>query len=273
MINEFQTYLTAIRGYSKNTAIAYGKDLRQFARFIKTNQPDKRWSTITREDVDAYVIYLSNTGHKPATLCRHIASIDSIYKYMKREGKDVVNPAQYESRPKIGKKQPNTIPLKDLEQAISSADGLARIIIKIMLETGVRVQELLDITKADVDLGNGRIKVRGKGNKERLVYISETTRQQLRMWCNGSTDKLFGALDQREVRRIVYMTLKRYSSAKQLSPHAIRHTYATEMARRGMTATTLQKALGHQRLETTQRYIDYGQIHHEAEVRQLSLFN
>lgn len=273
MINEFKTYLTSIKGYSPNTAKAYGKDLVTFVQYIKTKDINKRWSTITRDDVDAYIIHLSNTDHKPATLCRHLAAISSVYKYMKRQGLKVDNPCQYESRPKRGSHQPNTIPVADVKAASENAEGIAKIILRLMLETGIRIQELLDIKSEDVEMTAGRIKIKGKGNKERYVYITEGTRQQLRTIAARNSDKLFGMLNQREVRRIVFENLKKYSSAKQLSPHAIRHTYATEMAKRGMTATTLQKALGHTRLETTQRYIDYGQLSQEQEIRELSLFN
>ena len=273
MINEFKTYLVSIKGYAVNTAVAYEKDLRAFVQYVQRNATGKRWSTITREDVDRYIIHLSNTNHKPATICRHIASINALYKYMKREGLDVTNPAQYESRPKIGKSIPNTIPVDDLMLAMAKADGTTKILLRIFMETGIRVQELLDIRDNDIDEKAGKIIIRGKGNKEREVYISAETCAMLRAQKSCGRATVFADLTQREVRSRVWQALKGYTNARQLSPHAIRHTYATAMAGRGMTATTLQKALGHEHLETTQRYIDYAQISHEQECRQLSIFN
>ena len=273
MIHEFKTYLVNIKGYAENTAVAYEKDLKAFARYMKTRNDAARWSTISREDVDAYVIHLSTTDHKPATICRHIASISALYRYMKREGHDVEDPAKYESRPKVGKHNPHTIPVDDLTMAMAKAQGLVKIMIRIIMETGIRVQEMLDIKESDIDLGNGTIIIHGKGNKDRLVYVSQDTLNMLRAQKSMGRDTYFGEITQREVRREIWEALKDHTNAKQLSPHAIRHTYATEMAKRGMTATTLQKALGHEHLETTQRYIDYAQVGTEHEIRQLSLFN
>lgn len=273
MINEFKTYLTCIKGYSENTAVAYAKDLRTFARYMRQQDSAKRWSTVTREDVDAYIIYLSNTGHKPATLCRHISSISSLYKYMQREGHDISNPAKYESRPKIGKTIPNTIPVADLRNALQHADGKVKVMLQLLSETGIRIQEMLDITVEDIDMMNGILKIQGKGHKERLVYISSETKNMLISQAKGKHQRIFEGISQLDCRNMIYDALKKYSNAPQLSPHAIRHTYATQMAKRGMTATTLQKALGHEHLETTQKYIDFAQVETERECRQLSLFN
>lgn len=273
MINEFKTYLTCIKGYSENTAVAYAKDCKTFVKFIKENDPEKRWSTITREDIDNYIIHLSNTGHKPATLCRHISSISGIYRYMERQGLLTENPARYESRPKVGKSIPNTISVNELSMAMGKAKGLVKTMIQIIAETGIRLQELLNIKREDIDLENGTIKIHGKGNKERLVYISKELVSILRNQEVNGNKMYFEKITQRECRRQIWEALKDYCNSPQLSPHAIRHTYATVMAKKGMTATTLQKALGHERLETTQRYIDYAQVNVEREIRQLSLFN
>ena len=273
MINEFKTYLTCIKGYSENTAVAYAKDLRTFARYMRQQDSAKRWSTVTREDVDAYIIHLSNTGHKPATLCRHLSSISSLYRYIQREGHDISNPAKYESRPKIGKSSPNTIPIDHLFNAMAKAKGLVKMMIQILAETGIRIQECLDIRQEDIDFLNGTIRIKGKGNKERLVYISKETLTWLSNQNSLGNKTIFGDITQREARREIWEALKDYTNAPQKSPHAIRHTYATEMAKRGMTATTLQKALGHEHLETTQKYIDFAQVETERECRQLSLFN
>lgn len=273
MINEFKTYLTSIRGYAENTAVAYEKDLRNFASYIKRNDAQKRWSTVTREDVDKYIIYLSETGHKPSTLCRHISSLCALYRYMQRQGLQVENPAKYESRPKIGKSNPNTIPIDHLFNAMAKAKGLIKMMMRILAETGIRIQECLDIRQEDIDYLNGTIRIKGKGNKERLVYISKETLTWLSNQNSLGNKTIFGEITQREARREIWEALKDYTNAPQKSPHAIRHTYATEMAKKGMTATTLQKALGHEHLETTQKYIDFAQVETERECRQLSLFN
>lgn len=273
MINEFKTYLVNIKGYAVNTAVSYEKDLRTFVQFIKAQSAAATWSSITQSDVDKYVIYLSQTHHKPATICRHISSISALYRYMKRQGLEVVNPAQYESRPKIAKTIPNTIPTEDIKSAIEHANGMMKCIIRLLLETGIRISELQSIKGEDINMKTGAIKIHGKGMKERYVYVNASTLNMLQLFMTTPSSTLFGMYEQRELRKEIYESLKGHTIAKQKSPHAIRHTYATEMARRGMTATTLQKSLGHEHLNTTQRYIDLGQVSNEIECRQLSLFN
>lgn len=273
MIREFKTYLVNIKGYAENTALAYEKDLKSFVSYMKSRNESARWSTISREDVDAYIIHLSNTEHKPATICRNISSISALYKYMKREGYEVTDPAKYESRPKIGQHLVNTIPVDDLTMAMAKAQGIVKTMIRIIAETGIRVQEMLDIKESDIDFKTGAIRIHGKGNKERMVYVNQDTLNMMRSQNSMSNRSYFGEITQREVRKQIWEALKDHTNAKQLSPHAIRHTYATEMAKRGMSATTLQKALGHEHLETTQRYIDYAQVGTEQEIRELSIFN
>lgn len=261
MINEFTTYLVSIRGLSRNTANAYRKDLKTFVTFIRENEKDARWSTITREHLDKYVIYQTERGLKPATTNRHLAAISSLYDYMKREGYKVENPARYESRRKMVETIPNTIPLEDLKKCIQVADGMIKYIIETLLYTGVRIQECLDIRKSDLDAMNNTIKIHGKGMKERIVYTSPENMEHLIKVSQQYTNeqRVFGYWSQREVRHAIYEVLRPLTTASQVSPHAIRHTFATTMSQAGTNAPTLAKILGHESIKTTQKYIDLGQ--------------
>ena len=261
MIHEFKTYLVSIKGCSENTVESYGKDLRTFVAYIKQHKTDARWSTITRDDLDEYVIYQSGRGLKPTTTNRHLSAISSLYDYMKRQGMDVENPARYESRRKQAETIVNTIPLEDLKKAIAESDGVIKIIIETLLYTGIRLQELLDIRKQDLDSLNKTIRINGKGNKQRIVYTTADNMNHLQEYAKTMipSHRLFYTWSQRDVRTAVYETLRPISSARQLSPHAIRHTFATTMAQAGTNATTLMKMMGHTSLKTTQKYIDLGQ--------------
>lgn len=261
MIHEFTTYLVSIKGCSENTANAYRKDLRSFVTFIKQQRNDARWSTITRDDLDDYIVYQAQRGLKPATTNRHLASISSLYDYMKRQGMQVDNPARYESRRKQAQTIVNTIPVEDVKKAIEVADGSIKVILETLLYTGIRLQELLDIRRCDLDVMNNIIKIHGKGMKERIVYTTGDNMEHLKTYSQsaGLYDRIFSTWSQREVRAAVYEVLRPLSDAKQVSPHAIRHTFATTMAQAGTNAVTLQKTLGHNSLKTTQKYIDLGQ--------------
>lgn len=259
MITEFTIYQLTIQGHAANTAKAYAKDLVSFVSYIKLHKQDARWSTITKDDVEAYMTYLANGGMQPASRNRHLAAIGQLYNYMKYKGYDVENPARFIPRAKIAQKVPNTIPVEDLKKAIKHSTGDIAIIIETLLTTGIRIQELLDMKTEDLDAMNNLIKIHGKGMKERLVYTTAENMRNLVRYANGTKGWLFGHLTQEQVRQDIYDSLKNISQAPQLSPHAIRHTFSTEMAKNGINTSSLAQILGHNSIRTTQRYIDFGQ--------------
>lgn len=273
MITQFIQYLTAIRGYSGNTAIAYEKDLRTFAKYINSERTGKRWSTITREDVDQYIIYLSTNGKSAATINRHLSAISSLYNYMKREGLEVDNPCKYESRKKLAIRVVNTIPVADLEAAAQQGTPTQRVILHTLMATGIRAQELLDLMTTDIDVRNHSLRVRGKGMKERLVPTTTANVLELLQYSGKKIGRIFGNMTQRELRTEVWKALRNVSSAKQLSPHAIRHTFATEMTRAGMPTTTLAEILGHNSVDTTQKYVSQAQVNTAAAYNQFYHLN
>lgn len=274
MIQEFENYLLSIKGYSELTARAYVKDVKAFIKWAKHQDTNVRWSTITRETIDKYVTELVSQGLKPATTNRKLSSIAAIFNYMKREGYEVENPCKYESRRKRPQTIPNTIPQAELKQAYEHAQGVTKLIMGLIMTTGMRIQEILDMTWEDVDFTQNSIKVNGKGLKQRLVYTTSEVLAPLRnvrdhMPVTGAMFKL----EQREVRQRIYDALKPFSSARQLSPHAIRHTFATHAATCGANVSTLGQILGHKHLETTQKYIDMTMAPVRSTCQQYNLFN
>lgn len=260
MIQEYTSYLINVRGYSANTASSYEKDLRNFVSWLKKNEPDVRWSTITRTVIDRYVQDMAEKGLKPATSNRRLAAISGIFNYFKREGLISDNPCRYESRRKVAKTLPNTIPTDELKEAYLNTTGVTKLMIGLLTTTGIRVQEMLDLDWSDIDFEAAALRVHGKGGKDRIVYTSEeilTDLANVKKYLQPS-GKLF-YLTQRDVRYKLYSALKQYSQAKQLSPHAIRHTFATNLAKNEVSATTIQALLGHSDIKTTQRYIDMSQ--------------
>lgn len=259
MIDDFINYLVTLKGYSANTADAYRRDLHDFAAWARANLADARWSSITRTDIDNYIKFLVDSDLKPATTNRRLASISGLYRYFKRQGHDIENPCKYESRRKIADTIPNTIPSVELQAAYNNATGATKIMLGLLATTGMRIQELLDLRYEDIDFEKCSIKVKGKGNKERLLYTSPNYLETLRtVHCNGATGIIFN-VTQRDARRKIWEALKPYSHAPQLSPHAIRHTFATNQAANGTNCSTLAEILGHKDLNTTQKYIDLGQ--------------
>lgn len=261
MIKEYINYLLHIRGYSENTARAYEKDLKAFAIWVKSNRPGKGWSSITISDVDAYITAQAVKGLKASSTNRQLAAISGIYNYMQRNGHNVINPCKYESRRKRGETVPNTIPAEDLQQAYDNAHGVTKVILGILCTTGIRIQELLDLTWQSINFATGAIKIQGKGNKERVVYTTldklDTLQAVSKLPGHDGAERIF-TLNQRTVRKMIFAALIPFSNAKQLSPHAIRHSFATQAAAQGCNVATLSKVLGHKHFETTQQYIDLG---------------
>lgn len=260
MIQKYINYLRNLRGYAENTAVSYEKDLRAFVTWVRGNVPGATWSTLTRDDIDRYIMTLASAGLKPATTNRRLAAISGLYNYMRREGYEVENPCRYESRRKRAKTIPNTIPANDLRAAYDHAVGATKVMLGLLITTGIRIQELLDITWEDIDFEDLSIKITGKGNKQRRVYTQAAQLETLRLLKEQQavSGRIF-TIDQRTARTMIWESLKPYSSARQLSPHAIRHTFATQLATQGVNVTTLAKILGHDRIGTTQQYIDMTQ--------------
>lgn len=261
MIQEYVIYLRKIRGYSENTIKAYAKDVEEFATWLKENKEDARWSTTTRDDVDKYIIYQTEKGHSASTTNRQLAAISSIYKYFQRQGFDAENPCKYESRKPIAERIPNTIPMNNLRTAYANSRGGARRMLGILISTGIRIQEMLDLTWEDINFEENTIRVQGKGDKQRDVFPDKNVLDEFRQLyiMAKPTGKIF-FFGQRKAREIIWEALRPYCRAKQLSPHAIRHSYATDLAQRGYNVSYIAKILGHKHLETTQKYIDSAAI-------------
>lgn len=261
MIPEFIQYLKAIKGYSPNTAKAYHNDLISFVSWAKEHKEDARWSKIDRSDIDAFIIYQEAKGLKPATTNRQIAAISTFYNYLMRENRIKENPCKYESRRKLGTSIPKTIPVADIKEAYDHAQGFAKTMLGVISSTGIRIQEFLDIEVEDINTMENTLTIRGKGNKERKVYLDTTSIELLSSAMQGEEPhgRLF-SIDQRHARYLLWQALQQYTTARQLSPHVLRHTLATYMAKQGVNVATIAQILGHKDIKTTQKYIDLAEM-------------
>ena len=253
MIQTFCQYLSINRGLSENTVKAYREALHSFAIWANDNEPGTRWSKVTKQQIDNYVESMVLDGYQPATIKQHISALRTFYKTCQAMGTMENNPARYVSTPKLGKCLPKTIEREAITAALNDpkVDRETKGAIAIIYETGLRLQELLDLRAQDIDSGKQSIKVHGKGRKERVVFYSDLCKQYGHYWHGWKHT-------QREVRHEVYTALKPHSQAQQLSPHALRHTYATEMLNNGMSITAIAKLMGHEHETTTERYAQLG---------------
>ena len=265
MLTRFENYLRNIKGYSERTTSEYLKDLKAFARWAKTHREGAKWSTLTRSDIDEYISMRASEGIKPATTNRELASISALYRYFIREGLMKTNTCRLKSRRQQAAQLANTIPSEDLKAAYEHSTGLVHVWIGLLATTGIRISELLALRWEDIDFKASSLEIMGKGSKERIVYTSPEYLELLKQAYERkpSEGRIFG-YDQRDARYMLWQALKPYSRAKQLSPHAIRHTFATNLATNGVNVTTIASILGHNRIATTQKYIDMSQANTQA---------
>jgi len=261
MIQEFANYLRSIRGYSENTIKAYCADLRSYAQWARENTNQARWRDTTREHLDMYLTYLCDKGLKPTTTNRHLAAIATLFRYFQRQGMVVENPCRYESRRKQPKTEPATIPTQHIAKAYQRTKGLRHNMLGILASTGIRIQEMLDLEWQDIDFQNNTLHIKGKGSKERTVHTEKAVLDDFRkvLEYTKPQGRIFW-ISQRQARYMIYEALKPYSNSRALNPHAIRHTFATELAKNGTPTATIAKMLGHSHIETSQKYINMAEI-------------
>lgn len=273
MLTRFENYLRNIKGYSERTCSEYLKDLKGFTRWVKANKEGARWSTLTRKDIDDYITYRANNGIQPATTNRELASISALYRYFIREGLLTSNPCRYQSRRKQPKRLPNTIPAEDLKAAYDNSFGLVHVWLGLLATTGIRISELLALRWEDIDFKACSLEIMGKGAKERIVFTSPEYLELMRQAYerHPAEGRIFN-YDQRDARYMIWQALKPYSRAKQLSPHAIRHTFATNLAGNGVNVVTIASILGHNQIDTTQKYIDMAQMDRKSASERVTIF-
>lgn len=274
MITKYINYLSNVAGYSQNTCKAYESDLRAFAVWAKIHTTNGRWSCIKQSDIEAYISHLTKQGYEAASTNRALSSIRSLYRWWQRQGLITANPAKNVLPRLEPKNVPTTISTEKLHAIYQAADEETRLIIAILYCTGIRVSELLSIRWQDVNLENGSILINGKGNKQRYVYVGNNVIEGLRKRLSGRNWKgVIFQHSQRTIRRMLTDALHAAGKEGTLSPHVLRHTIATQWAKNGASNTAIAKALGHARLETSNKYIDLAQISAKPMMLINSMFN
>ena len=261
-IEKFLTHLTAEQNASAHTIRNYRKDLETLQGTLK-NQP---WEKITLLDLRRFVADQRERGLSKATIARRVATIRSFFRFLNREEIISVNPAGNLIRPKQDKKLPAFLSVEEMTRLVESPDGNSpknlrdRTILEMLYSTGLRVSELVGLKIKDVDVIGGTVRVLGKGRKERMVpmgsYCVQALRrylQSLGAYADSAERRLFRFTD-RSVRRILNQYMVRAGVQQRISPHALRHSFATHLLDRGADLRSVQELLGHSSLNTTQIY-------------------
>lgn len=252
MIKEFLEYQQNVRGLSPLTIQEYEKNLSYFVQFASLHR--WRWSTITKDDIDLWTASMTSTGTMPRTIQQRISTLRTFYGWLCNTKGLSVNPARYCQTPKADDELPKAVSLEKVDAYLSQPartedDRLTHLVTAIIVETGLRLGEVLQLRKSD--FRNAGIVVKGKGRRERLVYYSHRTIEAIRAYA-GAGDELFYGVSQERARYAMYHTLGRL--IERVSPHKLRHTFATHMLEAGMPLEVVSELLGHKHVTTTQIY-------------------
>jgi len=271
-VEEFLNYLLYQKNYSKYTKENYKADLEEYFCYLEKENLD--YQEIKYSDIRFYLMYLKEEKkEKNSSINRHLSSLRSFYKYLVNKGVITNNAFSYVHGPKKEKKLPRYFEYNELEELFATPDiNTARgqrdlLILELLYATGVRVGELVSIKVKDIDRRNRSILILGKGNKERIVEYGEYAEDILNTYLkygreslnNNSSVYLFlnnqgGVLTERGVRYILDKIIKRTTLAKNISPHMIRHSFATHLLNEGCDLLSVQKLLGHDSISSTQVY-------------------
>ena len=258
-IDEFLLYLKNEKGFSDHTIKNYGIDLDEFYDFVQNK-------IIDIDIIRKYLKNLYDKNYKNRTISRKVSSLKSYFKYLESEGIIDDNPMTLISNPKIEKTLPNYLNYKDLEKLLNYPDtnkknGLRdALILEMLYSSGCRVSELSSIKVKDINFKDRKILILGKGNKERYVYYGTKCENLLNKYIDKETheylftNKHGNKLNERMIRKIVDENARRAGLEVHVTPHTLRHTYATHLLNDGADLKSVGDLLGHENLSTTQIY-------------------
>lgn len=264
LVSKFLNYIRN-KNYSLNTIISYINDLYYFHEFVKMD-----FDKVKYDDIRDYLEYLNLKKEKSTSVSRKISSLKSFYKFLYKN--DYMDKKDYPlvkvTYPKKEKKLPKFLYYNDLLEIINESskdkDGVRdRLIIEMLYATGVRVSELVNIKLNDIDFNNKRIIVCGKGNKERIVYYGDYAEEVLNKYLKTHVRKnnnyLFlnskgEQITDGGIRYIIDNIMKKLSIKTHVTPHVLRHTFATDMLNNGCDIKVVQELLGHSSLKATEIY-------------------
>ena len=276
-VDRFLQTLAVEKGFSGNTISAYRNDLYQLADFLVTSAHVASWRDVTSDMLAQAVLKQADKGYSRATRARKIASLKSFYEFMVKEGSVSSNPAHDITSPKLGRRLPK--PLSEAEttslmEEASKGDGPEnsrdRALLELLYATGMRVSELVNLNVEQLHLveGDGYVRCFGKGSKERVVQMHNSAVKTLKGYVDGGRPQLVknpneNALfvnrrGERLTRQGCWLLLKEHAKKAgitgHISPHTLRHSFATHMLRGGATLRQVQEWLGHASITTTQVY-------------------
>jgi len=273
LIQEFIDYLGHEKGLATNTLESYSRDLKQYYGFLSGDSAASL-ANASQSTIVAYLMYLRKQGKATATIARRLAALKAFYQFLVKENYVVQDPTDELSSPKLERKLPKVLTVEEVERLLSQPDVTNPVgkrdkaMLELLYATGIRVSELVNLNVSDMDIREGFVRCMGKGSKERVVPMGEIAVGALKAYLDNSRLKIIADPKEKAVfvnhhgkrltRQGFWKIVKKYGAKaqirKEITPHTLRHSFATHLLENGADIRSVQEMLGHADISTTQIY-------------------
>ena len=273
LIEQFLDYLTVERGLSRNTITSYRRDLIKFTGYLDSRGIGKI-QKITKHDISKYLYYLKDKELSAGTISRNLVAIKMLFRFLIAEKVVTEDPASMMESPKLSRGLPDTLDTSEIIRMLEAPERKGLLAprdtaaLELMYATGMRVSEMVELVMDGLNLDIGFIKCVGKGNKERIIPVGDKAKIALEKYIRKTRPKLIkvpgvkhiflSRLGKKISRQSFWKMIKKYSKIagikKNISPHTLRHSFATHLLEKGADLRSVQEMLGHADISTTQLY-------------------
>jgi integrase/recombinase XerD len=285
-VNAFLNHLAVEKGFSGNTIFAYRNDLYKLVEFLGQNGHQNGWATVDSGALADYALEMQHKGYSVTTRARKLASLKSLFSFLLDEGVVSQNPADTLHAPKVGRSLPSALTEEEVARLLDAPSQRGgpealrdRAMLELMYATGMRVTELVSLDVPDVNVNEGHVRCMGKGAKERVIPTHQGATTAVEEYLNGGRPQLarrgsesalfLNRRGDRLTRQGFWGILKEYAKQAKIpssvTPHTLRHSFATHMLQGGASLRQVQEFLGHASISTTQVYTHLTTEHLRAE--------
>ena len=274
-IQKFIIYLHKTKKASVNTEVSYHRDLEKLVDYLKENFGIDSWGTVTSTDLNSYMLYMEEQNYAASSISRSVASMRTFFNYLEKKRLIDANPSDDLKAPRVEKKMPDTLTVREVDRLLSQPNpetgkGMRdRAMMELLYATGIRVSELINLKVSDVNMGMNYIMCTDR-TKERVVPFGTAAKEALSEYMYKAretfpeaekSDVLFTNISGRKMsRQGFWKLLKGYAKSagieRDITPHTLRHSFATHMIENGADLKSVQEMMGHSDISTTQIYLN-----------------